>query len=136
MTETLLDIIHKRQFGIFDRRDQIQFSSELISTMNYLAEHNPIGFFILINRNDLIRDLFPKVELNSKLHALIRKFEHKRKESKYQRTRKQGLEQVKKLVKSTVVPLTPNKNGYSDTFFKVPNEKSSFRKIRIINIPH
>ena len=65
-------------WGIFDRKDQIQFSAEFISVINYMAEHNPIAFLIFIDRMDLVRALLGQKELHAKLRAYFDKFERRR----------------------------------------------------------
>lgn len=69
-------LISRRALGVLNRQDQLQLSSEILNTLNYLSEHDYIAYLVFINRIDLIREIFWEKDLFAEQLAFLDELEY------------------------------------------------------------
>lgn len=65
----------RRQKGALNRSDTLDMNAEIVKELRYIAEHNYIFFLTLIQRYDLIRNIFFDKRLFAKELAILRDIE-------------------------------------------------------------
>lgn len=76
----------RRMQGVMNKSDEVEQNSQIVRALNYISEHDPLFFLTLIQRFDLIREIFRDKEQYAQRLAIIKEIEKEHEEEKFQQT--------------------------------------------------